>query len=228
MPIHLLGTSHIARQSIREIQRYIEEEKPEIIAVELDVQRAAALFEKNPRKMSWSDAFQVGFRGFLFAKIGQYLQQKLGKIVGVAPGSEMKVALELARKRQLQIAFIDQPLRTTLQNFSRQLTWKEKLRFVADIVVGLLFPQWQLQKSGLAGFHLRKVPEQELITTMMVELKQRYPNVYKTLVEDRNKYMVHQLIKLVRAHPRKKILAVVGAGHQEGMKQLLAKVEVMQ
>jgi pheromone shutdown protein TraB len=50
--------------------------------------------------------------------------------------------------------------------------------------------------------------------------------VYKTLVSDRNKYMVKQLVKLMRAHPGKRILCVVGAGHKKGMEELLLRVEV--
>ena len=227
MSLHFIGTSHIARQSIQEIKRYITEEKPDIVAVELDVQRAAALMEKHPHKLSLGQVFQVGVRGYLFAKIGQYVQQKLGKMVGVSPGSEMKTALELARKQQLKIALIDQPIAVTLRNFSRQLTWREKARFVMDVVKGLLFPQRQLKELEIEQFDVRKVPEKELIIKMMKPLRKRYPNVYKTLVEDRNKYMVRNLVKLMRQHPGKKILVVVGAGHVEGMQELLLKVDVV-
>ena len=35
----IIGTSHIAKQSLEEVQRTIEKEKPEIIALELDKKR---------------------------------------------------------------------------------------------------------------------------------------------------------------------------------------------
>ncbi|MBI2146230.1 TraB/GumN family protein [Candidatus Woesearchaeota archaeon] len=227
MAIHFIGTSHIARQSIQEIKQYITQEKPDIVAVELDAQRAAALQEKHKNKLSLGQITQVGVKGYLFAKIGHYVQQKLGKMVGVSPGAEMKMALELAQKHKVQIALIDQPITVTLRNFSKNLTWREKARFVIDTVKGLIFPKRQLKELGLEQFDMSKVPAKELIIKMMDHLKMRYPNIYKTLVEDRNKYMVRNLVRLLRQHPGKKILVIVGAGHVTGMQELLLKVEVV-
>lgn len=225
--LKIIGTSHIAKQSIEEITRAIEEDKPDIVAVELDVQRAAALLHQQKTKMSFRDIAKIGVKGYAFVKIGQYIQQKLGKIVGVAPGSEMKTALELAQKNKIKVAFIDQPIQITLKNFSKELTWKEKGRFLLDIIFGLFFPKKQLKKYALEKFDLRRVPDQEVIAKIINQMKKQYPSIYKTLITDRNKYMVKQLVKLLRAHPEKKILAVVGAGHKEGMEKLLLKVEVV-
>src|SRR3989338_5476333 len=90
MPIHLLGTSHIAQESIDQIAQHIQSQKPSIIALELDTQRAKALKEAGPRKIPLSSALHIGFKGYLFAKLGQYAQQKLGGSVGIEPGAKMK------------------------------------------------------------------------------------------------------------------------------------------
>ena len=84
-----------------------------------------------------------------------------------------------------------------------------------------------MKQLGLDQFDLTKVPEKELIKKMMGQMKKRYPNVYKTLVSDRNKYMVKKLVQVMRKNPGKNILAVVGAGHKEGMEKLLLKVEIV-
>ncbi len=227
MEIKIVGTSHIAAQSIKEIKNSFNSFKPEMVAVELDVQRASALMSGEKRNLSLAAIWALGVKGFLFAKIGQYVQQKLGKSVGIIPGADMKTALELAKEHKLQVAFIDQPLPVTLQNFSKQLTWREKGRFVMDMLKGLFFPKKQMQEMGLDSFDLCKVPEKELIAKMMKNLQKKYPNVYKTLVEDRNKYMVRKMVQLLRSHPEKRILVVVGAGHKEGMEELLLKVDMV-
>lgn len=225
--IKIIGTSHIAKQSLEEIKKAILENKPDYIAVELDSARAFALLQEQRNKISLSQVRHIGLKGYLFAWLGQYVQQKLGKVVGIAPGSDMKTALELAKKYQVPFALVDQPIQTTLKNFSQSLTWKEKFRFAADLCQGLFSPKKQLKKMGLSNFNLNAVPEKEFLDKMMKQLKSRYPSVYQTLVEDRNKYMVKKLVKLMRDHPGKKILAVVGAGHVEGMKELLLKVDVV-
>tara|TARA_Y100000310_G_scaffold339874_1_gene433937 strand:- start:1544 stop:2230 length:687 start_codon:yes stop_codon:yes gene_type:complete len=227
MNLKIIGTSHIAKQSINEIKTAVKEDKPDLIAIELDLQRASALMSEEKSKIGLTDILKIGIKGYLFVKIGQYVQQKLGKLVGIAPGSEMKTALKLARKEKIQIALIDQPIQITLKNFSKSLTWKEKFRFVIDFFKGIFFRKKQMKELGLENFDLNKVPETEIIEKMIGQLKKRYPNLYKTLITDRNKYMVKKLIKLFRENPNKKILCIVGAGHKKGMEKLLLKVDVV-
>ena len=125
------------------------------------------------------------------------------------------------------LGHLDQPIQITLNKFSKTLTWRERGRFVADIFKAIFSRKKQIELLGLGNFDLTKVPASEVIEKMMDHLKERYPNVYKTLVADRNKYMVKQLVKLMRNNPDKKILCVVGAGHKEGMQELLLKVDVV-
>ncbi len=225
--LKIIGTSHIAKQSIEEIKKTVEEFQPDIIAVELDLRRAASLMRKQNNKVSLSEIRKIGVKGFVFVKIGQAVQQKLGKVVGVAPGSEMKTALEIAHAKKLQVALIDQPINITLKNFSKELTWREKGRFALDLLKGLFFPKRQMKKYGLEEFDLQKVPEQQVINKIINQMRKQYPSMYKTIIADRDKYMVKQLVKLLREHPEKKILAVVGAGHKEGMERLLLKVDIV-
>ena len=227
MPLKIIGTSHIAKQSVKEIAEAMDSFNPEIIAVELDRDRALALMQNQRNKVSMAEILRIGAKGYIFAKIGQFVQQKLGKMVGMAPGSDMKTALELARKNNLKTALIDQPIRITLKNFSRNLTWREKGRFVGDLIKSLVMPKKQLEQFSLENFDLRKVPRAELIETMMNSLKQRYPSIYKSLVEDRNRYMVRKLVGLAKENPEAKILAVVGAGHKKGMEELFNQFDVL-
>jgi pheromone shutdown-related protein TraB len=226
MEITIIGTSHIAEQSVNEIKRAMEA-KPDIVTVELDFGRANALMHGGKSKLSLREIAHIGLKGYLFAIIGQYVQQKLGKVVGISPGSDMKTAMELARKHKIDVAFIDQPIRTTLRNFSKSLSWRERWNFVVDLLKGLIFPKKQIKQLGLDRFDLSKVPAKEVIKKLVGQMRKRYPNVYKSLVEDRNKYMVKKLVRLVRDHPGKKILCVVGAGHKEGMEELLLKVDIV-
>jgi pheromone shutdown-related protein TraB len=217
MKLILIGTSHIAQQSVQEIEKAIVEQKPDLVALELDPNRFQALLTQQKTKIHLADIFRVGLKGYLFALIGSYLQKKLGKMVGVAPGSEMLAAIKSAKKHNLPLALIDQDIAITLSRFSQTLSWQERFRFVADIFKGLLFPKKQLEKLG--GFDLAKVPPQEIIKKLMNELKQRYPNIYQVLVEERNKVMIRNLKYLFEHNPEKKILAVVGAGHQDALEK---------
>jgi len=227
MNIHIIGTSHIAKQSAQEIKQFILEEKPQLVALELDAQRAYALLHEQKNKISLAAMGQIGLKGYLFAKIGQIVQQKLGKMVGMTPGSEMKTALKLAGEQKIEIALIDQPIQITLKRFSKSLTWKEKGRFLLDLIGGIFNSKKQMKELGVEKWDLQKVPSKEVIAKLVQEMKKKYPSIYRTLVEERNKYMVKKLVQILRQNPEQKILVVVGAGHEEGMKELLAKVETL-
>ncbi len=225
--ILFIGTSHIAKQSVEEITHAILNFKPDIIAVELDIQRAEALFKEQPASLSVRQIARIGLKGYLFAKFGQKIQQRLGKMVGVAPGSEMKKAIIEARKRKISLAFIDQPIHVTLRKLSQKITWGERVTFALDLVKGIFFPKKELKKWGWAKFDLRTVPEKKLILAMMEQFRTRYPALYSILVEERNVYMVQKIIHLLKENSGKKILVIVGAGHEKGMKELLLKVDVV-
>jgi|TARA_B100001971_G_scaffold102827_1_gene94738 pheromone shutdown-related protein TraB len=212
----IIGTSHIAQQSLNEVKTAIETEKPEIIALELDKNRLYALMneKKVKNKFSLSNIKKIGFKGFLFSLIGAWAEKKLGKLVGVSPGSEMKKAVKLARKHQAKIALIDKDIEQTLKRFSETLTWKEKWNFLIDIFKSVF-------KKKKLEFDLREVPNKKIIKKLIKEVKERYPNVYKVLITERNRTMAANLQKLMENNQDKKILAIIGAGHEEGILKLI-------
>ncbi|MBT3298429.1 hypothetical protein HN385_05875 [archaeon] len=224
MAIKIIGTSHISKQSIKDIIDEVSANRPDIIALELDVRRTIALTSKDPKnKINLKQIKLIGFKGFIFAKVGQYFQEKMGQMVGIKPGSEMKKALLLAHKEKIAVALIDQPIEITLRNFSKTLTWKEKFNFVKDFFKGIFQREKQIQELGLENLDLSKVPEEELIEKLLSQLNKNYPNIYKSLVSDRNRFMSKALLKLQRNNPNKNILAIVGAGHKKEMNRIIAK-----
>ncbi len=205
----LLGTSHIARQSIIEVENAIEKENPSAVALELDPGRLHSLLAKEKPKPRLRDIRMVGLKGYIFSMIGAWAEKKLGESVGVSPGAEMKKAYETAKSRGINILLIDQDISITLQRISKSITWKEKWHFLADA-----FSSFVLRKK-IKGFDLRKVPSEKMIKLLVSKVKVRYPNIYKVLVTERNSVMAKNLAKYCRRNPDAKVLAVVGAGHEK-------------
>ncbi len=212
----IIGTSHIAKESILEVKNFILNNKPEIIALELDKKRLIALFDK--RKLKLSNIKDIGVKGFLINLIGAYIEKKLGKLVGVSPGSEMKLAINLGKEYNATIALIDQDISITLKNLMKRITLKEKLRIVIDIFKGFI-----LRKSDIEPFDLRKVPKEELIIKLIGKVKERYPSIYNTLIKERNEHMAKGLYKIMNDNKDKKILAIIGAGHERGIYEILQR-----
>src|SRR3990167_6472259 len=140
-----LGTSHIAKQSLNEVKQSIEREKPDIIALELDAKRLPALMDKSRRKIELKAIRHIGLKGYLFSLFGAWAERKLGKLVGVAPGSEMKQAIKIAKKKSIKIALVDQDIEITLQRLSKAITWKEKFNFLADLFKALFIRKNEIE-----------------------------------------------------------------------------------
>lgn len=217
MPVKIVGTSHIARQSVEEITSAITLHEPAVIALELDAKRFHALVSGHKGSIRLRDIKRVGFKGYIFVLIGSYIQKKLGDIVGTQPGSDMLQGIKQAKAKKIPIALIDQDMEVTLRRFSSSLTWVERWRFLTDIIRGLLLPKYEIKKYGLYKLDLHTVPPALLIKKMTQQLKKRYPNIYNVLIEERNKYMTVQLKCLAQEHPGKTILAIVGAGHKDAL-----------
>ena len=214
-----LGTSHIAKQSLDEVKKYIDEEKPDIIAIELDRKRLPALMSKANRKIELRNIRHIGLKGFIFSLIGAWAEKKLGKLVGVAPGSEMKQAIKIARKKKIDLALIDQDIEITLKRLSKSITWKEKRHFLADIIKAFFTRKHEID------FDLATVPDKNIIKKLTSQLKKNYPNVYRVLIEERNNVIAGNIISLMQANQNKKILVILGAGHIDDVIEILNQKE---
>lgn len=218
----IIGTSHVAKQSLNEVEQTIENEKPDIIAVELDKKRYYSLLNKGKQKSNKISIYnirRIGFKGFLFSLIGAWASKKIGKLVGVSPGSEMIKAIKLAKKKKIRLALIDQDIEITLRRFSQELTWRERWNFIVDIVTS----PFKRKEFKELNIDLTKVPEKHIIKKLIKKVKKRYPNIYKVLIAERNLVMASHLNALMLNNPHMKIVAVIGAGHEEEIIKLLKK-----
>lgn len=217
----IIGTSHIAKQSIDEITSEFTKLNPDIVALELDKPRLIALLSKKSQKQSSipiSAILKVGIKGYIFSLIGHWVEKKLGKIVGVEPGADMLTAFNLAKNNSKNAALIDQSIEITLKKLSKAITWREKFTFLGDIFRAVV-----LRKKEFETFDLTKVPSEKLMLSMMAKVKKKYPNVYRVLVTERNEIMAKKLTILMKRNPEKKIMATVGAGHEKEIICLIKK-----
>jgi len=212
----LIGTSHIAKESIDTARAEIQKIRPSIVALELDKNRLHGLITKEKGNITLKHARQIGLKGYLFAKIGHFVEIKLGKMVGVSPGEDMLAGYETGKAINAKVALIDQDIQVTLKKFSKEITWKEKFRLVMDIIKAP-FSKKKIQ------IDLSRVPDKKLIKQMLEQTKERYPNFYKVIVEDRNKYMAKKLFILMKNY--EKVLALIGAGHEEEIIKYIKELE---
>jgi pheromone shutdown-related protein TraB len=219
--IKIVGTAHVSQQSVDEVRAAIEDFKPEVVAIELDPARFAAL-KKQGKDPSVSDVLEVrNFNSLLVQWLLAYLQRKIGIDVGVEPGAEMKIAIDEAEKRAIPIALVDRDIRLTLLRFWSSLGIIEKIKMFWALVVSIA------EVDGGQEIDIESLKEQNVIDAVMEEFRKFSPNGARALIDERDAYIAHQLVLLKAQRPEGRILAVVGAGHRQGIADYLDKPQTL-
>ncbi|MBS3171073.1 TraB/GumN family protein [Candidatus Woesearchaeota archaeon] len=212
--LYLIGTSHISKDSVKEVEKTILKVRPRFVAIELDRRRLSLLENKKKSRISFKDIRNLGLKGFLLNLIGAWFEKKMGKKVGVEPGSEMKMAINLSKKLNINLVLIDQDIKFTINQLLSRITRKEKFRFIKDLFFG-----------NETNFDIKKVPSQREIKKIIDKIKKDYPSFYLTIIKERNIYMAQNLHKLMQKYPDGKIVAVIGAGHE---KDILGEIKLLE
>jgi pheromone shutdown protein TraB len=254
----LLGTSHVSRESIKEIRKVIDEYNPDVVAIELDDVRLKSLLTKNRKKdrISFSFLKEVGLGGYLFGLIAGFIQDKVGKSLGINPGADMLEAYKYSKKKDIKISLVDVNIVQTLKKLSK-LSFFKKLKMFSNLFFKSFKKEYR-ENLDLKELKKGEVPDEKTIELALNIFKKEVPELYKILIEDRNIYMVKNLFQIyekelellkikeqlfleeksnnkndeknknlivgnVEDKKEPIILAVVGAGHLNGMLELLEK-----
>ncbi len=213
--VKVIGTMHVSPESREEVLRTILAERPDAIAIELDRARFMAMMENGKRGLSLGESFRYGRRGlvnYLLAK----LEEKLGEEFGMVPGGEMVAAVEASRTLGVPLYLIDEDINLILGKIL-SAPFREKL-FMALEGLAVLLPI-KVGRGDAGGL-------MEDYRFMMLQFRERYPYLYRVLVEERNEIMARNLISIVDSLlaagiKRPRVVAVVGLGHQNGIEHIL-------
>jgi len=209
--IRLVGTAHVSQQSVDEVRAAIGEFNPDVVAIELDPSRFNAL-KRQAADPSVKDVLEVkNFNSLLVQWLLAYLQRKIGLDVGVEPGAEMKAAIGEAESRGIAIALVDRDIRITLLRFWNSLGLLEKIRMFWALVISIA------EVDNGQQIDIESLKDQDVIDVVMEEFRKFSPNGARALIDERDAFIAHQLVLLKSQRPEGKILAVVGAGHRQGI-----------
>lgn len=205
----IVGTAHISRQSADLVKKVIEEEKPDVVCVELDEKRFKALSEKN----RWEN---LDLRTIIREKqlstlminliLASY-QKKLGEKLGVSPGTELLEATKAAQANNIPIELCDREVRITLRRAWRSMSFWQKMKFMTGGLAGL-FEDQELTEEKLA-----ELRSKDVLSEMMEELGKALPVLKRVLIDERDTYIAEKM----KRTDGKKIVSVVGAGHVNGI-----------
>jgi len=210
----LVGTAHVSRKSIEEVEGVIESEKPSAVAVELDLKRYMAL-KGEQQEINLVDVIRRGnVFLFLFQLFLSRFQRKIGEETGVRPGEEMLRAIEKAEEIGADVLLIDRDLSITMKRLWNGLGFFDKIKLFYYFIRGI-FEEEDIEVDDLL--------EKDILDMMVDEFRKISPKTAKILVDERDAYMAYNLLNASLRY--QKVVAVVGAGHKEGIEGFMRNPE---
>jgi len=217
----LIGTAHVSRESIEEVKKIISEEKPDMICVELDQARYNSITQNDTwEKLDLAKVFKEG-KGFLLIAnlVLSGFQRRLGNEVGVKPGEEMKTAIETAKEMGIPYSLCDREVHTTLKRAWAKCGLWSKSKLLASLLASAFTTEKLSEKE------IEDLKNKNELDGMMNELANYLPAVKTVLIDERDRYLASKIwTSTSPGTAPKRIAAVVGAGHMQGMIAYMEKL----
>jgi pheromone shutdown-related protein TraB len=213
--IYLVGTAHVSQRSVEDVRATIERLRPDAVCVELCQPRYDSL--TNPeawRKLDVISVLREGKAHFLLGSlIMTAFQRRIAQRLGVKPGAEMMEAIERAREIGAALVLADRRIEVTLKRTAARLGAWTKVKVLSQLMVGLVAP------DDIDADQIEKLKEEEQLADALGTLAREFPDAKETLIDERDRYLAAR----IREAPGPTVVAVVGAGHVEGIKREMAR-----
>jgi pheromone shutdown-related protein TraB len=215
--ITLLGTAHVSKASADKVQELIATGKYDAVAVELCPSRHRVIV--NPDAMAQMDLFQViknGQASMVTASLALgAFQQRMAEQFNIEPGAEMRVAIKDAQAAKLPVLLIDREIGTTLKRIYRNVPWWKRFTLFAGLIESVI------SKEKFSAAEIEKLKEGDVLESSFAQFAENEKDLFRPLISERDEYMSARLIKECSENNYQHILAVIGAGHLNGMVQQL-------
>ena len=207
--ITLIGTAHVSFESGDLVQKVIEDEKPDMVCVELCESRYQSIMQKS----KWQNTNLIKVikekKAFLLLSnlMLAYFQKKVGQKLGIRPGEEIVRAIQAATSVGARIHLADRDIRTTLSRTWRCMGLWAKIRLLFQLVTSVG------EMDSIKKSDIEEMKKKDVLEMFLSEIGKSFPEIRRILIDERDQYLAH----MIRSAPGKKIVAVVGAGHVPGI-----------
>jgi pheromone shutdown-related protein TraB len=213
----LVGTAHVSSRSVEEVREVILGEEPDRVCVEIDETR----FNSLVKKQSWQN-LNIGQvlkerKGFLLLAnlVLSSFQRRMGLEMGVSPGEEMLTAVKICEEQGIAFSLCDRDIQITLRRAWLRSSFWGKNKMLAAMLSSIF------TREKLDAEEIERLKAKSTFQNMMDELASFLPSVKEVLIDERDRYLAIRIYNAVG----NKIVAVIGAGHVEGIIESLKKLD---
>ena len=211
--LRILGTAHVSSESVELVRKQIEEWGPDLVAVELCPSRMASLTE--PESLDSEDLLKIIKEGrsamILLQSALAAQQRKMGISSGEKPGAELLAAVNAAEESDIPVEMIDRDVVITLRRAWRKMGMVEKWRILNALL-------WEEDDEEVSIDEV--LENSDLLSSMMEEAREVAPRAGEVLIDERDSFLAGRLQQI---RGKGKVLAVIGAGHLNGVVQNLGE-----
>ncbi len=207
--ILLIGTAHVSQHSVELVTKVISQERPDSVCIELDEKRYQALTqEKRWQKLDLKSVIKNKQLSTLMVSLmmASY-QKKLGENLGVSPGAELLAAAQVAKQFDIPVSLCDRDIRVTLRRAWKSTSFFKKGYLLTSLIAGL-FDSEEIDEKKL-----EELKQQDVLTELMAEMGESLPDMKRVLIDERDIYLSEK----IKSTPGNNLVAVVGAGHVNGI-----------
>lgn len=207
--LYLVKTAHVSKNSVDDVKEVINTVKPDAICIELDEDRMNSITKKD----NWRDTDIVSIIkqkkvGFLMVNvILASFQRRMAANLNTNSGGEMMAAIDMAKELDVPLVLADRKIKTTFSRIWNNLGFVEKAKLLTSIIMSI-FDDEELSEEDL-----NNLKQADMLDAALAEVGKEFPMVKQILVDERDMY----LAKKIRNAPGKKVVAVVGAAHANGI-----------
>ncbi|MEO6102296.1 MAG: TraB/GumN family protein [Pseudoxanthomonas sp.] len=216
----LLGTAHVSRASVDAVVAAIGDGNYDAVAVELDAQRLQALNDPDAlAKLDLVKVIREGKVALFAANLGlAAYQRRLAEQLGIEPGAELKAAANAAKDRNLELHLIDRDVGLTFKRISAKLGFIGRIKLGSGLVTSLFVD------DEVGEEEIENLKQGDMLESSFGEFAKQSPALFATLIDERDQYMAARLRQIQPPEARDQpyeVLAVVGAGHLQGLARYL-------
>ena len=209
----LLGTAHVSQASVDCVRAAIDSGAFDAVAVELDAQRMQALTDPDAlAKLDLVRVLREGRAAVFAANLGlAAYQRRLAEQLGIEPGAELKAAAAEAHARGLPVRLIDRDVGLTFRRAMHRLGWWGRAKVGAGLMASLLFDE------EVGSEQIEDLKQGDMLEASFGEFARENPALYDVVIAERDRYMAAKLREPGAGTAGREVLAVVGAGHLQGL-----------
>ena len=207
--LYLVKTAHVSKNSVADVKEVINSVNPDAICIELDEDRMNSITKQdNWRNTDIVSIIKEKKVGFLMVNlILASFQRRMAANLNTNSGGEMMAAIDMAKELNKPLVLADRKIKTTFSRIWNNLGFWEKAKLLTSIIMSI-FDDEELTEEDL-----NNLKQADMLDAALAEVGKEFPMVKRILVDERDMYLAEK----IRKAPGKKIVAVVGAAHANGI-----------